>query len=35
LKTGFGYYLVFPHGADARPEIKLFNDWIVAEAKKG
>jgi LysR family glycine cleavage system transcriptional activator len=35
LKTGFGYYLVFPHGADARPEIKLFKDWIVAEAKKG
>jgi LysR family glycine cleavage system transcriptional activator len=35
LKTGFGYYLVFPHGADARPEIKVFRDWIVAEAKKG
>jgi LysR family glycine cleavage system transcriptional activator len=35
LKTGFGYYLVFPHGADERPEIKLFKDWIVAEAKKG
>jgi LysR family glycine cleavage system transcriptional activator len=35
LKTGFGYYLVFPHGADARPEIKLFKDWIVAAAKKG
>lgn len=34
LRTGFGYYLVFPHGADARPEIKLFKDWIVAEAKK-
>jgi len=33
LKTGFGYYLVFPHGADERPEIKLFKDWIVAEAK--
>ncbi|GAB2179076.1 LysR substrate-binding domain-containing protein [Dongia sp. agr-C8] len=35
LRTGFGYYLVFPHGADARPEIKLFKDWIVAEAKTG
>lgn len=35
LKTGFGYYLVYPHGADARPEIKLFRDWIVLEAKKG
>jgi LysR family glycine cleavage system transcriptional activator len=34
LKTGFGYYLVFPHGADERPEIKLFKDWIAAEAKK-
>jgi len=34
LKTGFGYYLVFPHGADERLEIKLFKDWIVAEAKK-
>jgi len=35
LKTGFGYYLVYPQGADARPEIKLFKDWIVREAKKG
>jgi LysR family glycine cleavage system transcriptional activator len=35
LKTGFGYYLVYPAGADQRPEIKLFKDWIVAEAKKG
>lgn len=35
LKTGFGYYLVYPQGADARPEIKLFKDWIVAEAKVG
>lgn len=35
LKTGFGYYLVYPQGADARPEIKLFRDWIVQEAKKG
>ena len=34
LKTGFGYYLVLPHGADARSEIKVFRDWIVAEAKK-
>jgi LysR family glycine cleavage system transcriptional activator len=34
LKTGFGYYLVYPQGADARPEIKLFRDWIVREAKK-
>jgi LysR family glycine cleavage system transcriptional activator len=34
LKTGFGYYLVYPYGADERPEIKLFKDWIVAEAKK-
>jgi LysR family glycine cleavage system transcriptional activator len=35
LKTGFGYYLVYPQGADARPEIKVFKDWIVAEAKVG
>jgi len=35
LKTGFGYYLVYPQGADERPEIKLFKDWIVAEARKG
>jgi LysR family glycine cleavage system transcriptional activator len=34
LKTGFGYYLVYPHGADERPEIKVFKDWIVREAKK-
>jgi LysR family glycine cleavage system transcriptional activator len=33
LKTGFGYYLVYPHGADARPEIKVFKDWIVREAQ--
>lgn len=34
MKTGFGYHLVYPHGADARPEIKAFRDWIVREAKK-
>ena len=34
LKTGFGYYLVYPYGADERPEIKVFRDWIVAEAKR-
>jgi len=34
MKTGFGYYLVYPHGADARPEIKVFRDWVVQEAKK-
>jgi LysR family glycine cleavage system transcriptional activator len=34
LKTGFGYYFVYPLGADQRPEIKLFLDWIVREAKK-
>jgi LysR family glycine cleavage system transcriptional activator len=34
LKTGFGYFLVYPTGADARPEIKVFRDWIVAEAKR-
>jgi LysR family glycine cleavage system transcriptional activator len=34
LKTGFGYYLVFPHGADERPEIRVFKDWILAEARK-
>jgi len=35
LKTGFGYYLVYPRGADERPEIKVFKDWIVAAAKVG
>lgn len=35
MKTGFGYYFVYPQGADERPEIKVFKDWIVAEAKKG
>jgi LysR family glycine cleavage system transcriptional activator len=34
LRTGFGYYLVYPYGADQRPEIKVFRDWIVAEAKR-
>jgi len=34
LKTGFGYYLVYAYGADERPEIKLFRDWIVVEAKR-
>lgn len=34
LKTGFGYFLVHPQGADERPEIKVFRDWIVAEAKR-
>jgi LysR family glycine cleavage system transcriptional activator len=35
LKTGFRYHLVFAQGADQRPEIALFRDWIVAEAQKG
>jgi LysR family glycine cleavage system transcriptional activator len=35
LKTGFGYYLVYPQGHDARPEVKVFKDWIVGAAKKG
>jgi LysR family glycine cleavage system transcriptional activator len=35
LKTGFGYYLVYPHGADERREIAVFRDWVVAEAAKG
>ena len=34
LKTGFGYFLVYPAGADARPEIKVLKDWIVAEATR-
>jgi LysR family glycine cleavage system transcriptional activator len=34
LKTGFGYFLVYPYGADQRPEIKTFRDWIVAEARQ-
>jgi LysR family glycine cleavage system transcriptional activator len=34
LKTGFGYYLVYPYGADERAEIKMFKDWIVREAKR-
>ena len=35
LRTGFGYYFVYPHGADERTEIRVFRDWIVAEAAKG
>ncbi len=35
LKTGFGYYLVYPQGADARPEIELFKEWIVAGGEEG
>jgi LysR family glycine cleavage system transcriptional activator len=31
LKTGFRYYLCYPTGADQRPEIALFRDWIVGE----
>ncbi len=34
LRTGFAYYMVYPYGADERPEIKLFRDWIVEEAKR-
>jgi len=34
LKTGFGYYLVYAYGADERPEVRLFRDWIVAEARR-
>ncbi len=33
LKTGFRYHLVYPLGADQRPEIALFRDWIVGEAQ--
>jgi LysR family glycine cleavage system transcriptional activator len=32
LKTGFRYHLVYPVGADQRPEVALFRDWILAEA---
>jgi LysR family glycine cleavage system transcriptional activator len=34
LKTGFGYHLVYPRGADQRPEVALFRDWIVGEAQR-
>jgi LysR family glycine cleavage system transcriptional activator len=34
LKTGFRYHLVYTRGADQRPEIALFRDWIVGEAQK-
>jgi LysR family glycine cleavage system transcriptional activator len=34
LKTGFRYHLVYPLGADQRPEIALFRDWIVGEAHR-
>jgi LysR family glycine cleavage system transcriptional activator len=34
LKTGFGYYVVYPRGADQRPEIALFRDWILGEAQR-
>jgi LysR family glycine cleavage system transcriptional activator len=34
LKTGFRYHLVYPRGADQRPEIALFRDWIVGEAQR-
>jgi LysR family glycine cleavage system transcriptional activator len=33
LKTGFRYHLVYPVGADQRPEIALFRDWILSEAQ--
>jgi LysR family glycine cleavage system transcriptional activator len=32
LKTGFRYHLVYPIGADQRPEVALFRDWILSEA---
>jgi LysR family glycine cleavage system transcriptional activator len=32
LKTGFRYHLVYPVGADQRPEVALFRDWILGEA---
>ena len=34
LKTGFRYHLVYPLGADQRPEIALFRDWILGEAHR-
>jgi LysR family glycine cleavage system transcriptional activator len=35
LKTGFRYHLVYPAGADQRPEVALFRDWILGEAHGG
>jgi len=35
LKTGFRYHLVYPVGADQRPEVALFRDWILGEAHGG
>lgn len=32
LKTGFRYHLVYPIGADQRPEVALFRDWVLSEA---
>jgi len=34
LKTGFRYHLVYPLGADQRPEIATFRDWIVGETHR-
>jgi LysR family glycine cleavage system transcriptional activator len=35
LKTGYGYYLVYPRGAGDIPEIAQFREWLLAEVRKG
>jgi LysR family glycine cleavage system transcriptional activator len=32
LKTGFGYYLVYPREAEKRVEVAQFREWLVGEA---
>lgn len=34
VPSGFAYYLVCPRGALARPKVRLFRDWLHAEAAR-
>ena len=35
LRAERGYFLVTPAGADERPALTAFRDWLVAEAATG
>lgn len=35
LPTEFGYYIVYPREAAARPKVQAFRDWLLAEVAAG
>jgi LysR family transcriptional regulator, glycine cleavage system transcriptional activator len=34
LPAGFAYFVVYPSRALQRPAVRMFRDWLLAEARK-